>query len=318
MARKKRGKPHEEENGEAWLLPYSDLMTLLLALFIALFAISQTDQTKLKAMSQAFSAAFNMGGPSFFDQMGMNPGRMAEIPSDEDKGNSAYIQENQALTEIQKELEEYIEANNLQDQLSTQLQDDGLMIRIKERALFPSGSAELVGESQRIAPVIAGLLATIPERVVVSGHTDNVPINTPQYPSNWELSSARALNFMKFIIAQDKRLAPQRFSAIGYSEYRPLADNKSDAGRSQNRRVEVFIARNYRFNPKEGVTENKNADGTAPAPTPRETIQSTGTVQGTGSVQGTSDNSQLNATGGPTMGGTPYTMPPALASQPSQ
>ena len=126
------------------------------------------------------------------------------------------------------------------------------MIRIKEKALFPSGSADLVAESQKVGPVIAGLLATIPERVVISGHTDNVPISSPQFPSNWELSSQRALNFMKYILASDARLSPARFSAVGYSEYRPIADNTTEEGRTQNRRVEVLIARSYQYsaNPK--------------------------------------------------------------------
>ena len=154
MARKKRTGPKEEEAGEAWLLPYSDLMTLLLALFISLFAISQTDQTKVSQMSQAFSAAFNMGGPSFFDKMGPNDGRRAETPSDEDKGNSAYLEENQQLQDVQRKMEEYIKQNKMEDQLSTNLTEDGLMIRIKEKALFPSGSAELVPESQKIGPVL--------------------------------------------------------------------------------------------------------------------------------------------------------------------
>ena len=105
MAKKKHAKPHEEENGEAWLLPYSDLMTLLLALFIALFAISQTDQKKMSELAQAFTAAFNMGGPSFFDKAGPNVGRRAETPSDEDLGNSAYFAENSQLEEIQKKMQ---------------------------------------------------------------------------------------------------------------------------------------------------------------------------------------------------------------------
>lgn len=253
MAKKKHAKPHEEENGEAWLLPYSDLMTLLLALFIALFAISQTDQKKMSELAQAFTAAFNMGGPSFFDKAGPNVGRRAETPSDEDLGNSAYFAENRQLEEIQKKMQEYIEENHLEDQLSTQMAEEGLMIRIKERALFPSGSAQLVGQAQSIVPVVAGMLASLPERVVISGHTDNVPINTAQYPSNWELSSSRAMNLMKAVLAAEKSLNPARFSAIGYSEYRPIADNKTDAGRQQNRRVEIFIARNYRFNSNEPV-----------------------------------------------------------------
>lgn len=251
MARKKHHPPHEEHEGEPWLLPYSDLMTLLLALFIALFAISQTDQKKMSELAQAFTAAFNMGGPSFFDKAGPNVGRRAEMPSDEDLGNSAYFAENSQLEEARKKMQEYIEENHLEDQLSTEMAEEGLMIRIKERALFPSGSAQLVGQAQSIVPVVAGMLASLPERVVISGHTDNVPINTAQYPSNWELSASRAMNLMKAVLASEKSLNPARFSAIGYSEYRPIADNKTDAGRQQNRRVEIFIARNYRFNPNE-------------------------------------------------------------------
>ena len=270
MARKKRGPKKEEEAGEAWLLPYSDLMTLLLGLFISLFAMSQTDQKKMEDMAQAFSAAFNMGGPSFFDKMGPNPGRRAEMPSDEDAGNSAYIQENQALEQVKKQMDQYIDQNELSEQLSTEMTDDGLLIRIKEKALFPSGSAELAGQAQSIGPVVAGLLATIPERVIISGHTDNVPINSAQYPSNWELSSQRALNFMKYLLSINSKLAPQRFSAIGYSEYRPIADNKTEEGRTKNRRVEILIARNLRFNPNE-VSANKNPNSNAGDATPAAT-----------------------------------------------
>ena len=265
MARKKRGPKKEEEAGEAWLLPYSDLMTLLLALFISLFAISQTDQKKVSELAQAFSSAFNMGGPSFFNQMGPNAGRRADIPSTDDKGNNAYIQENQSLEAVKKQLDEYIDQNSMSDQLSTELTDDGLLIRIREHALFPSGSAELVNQAQTIGPVVAGLLAQIPERVVISGHTDNVPIATPQYPSNWELSSARALNFMKYLLSLNPKLQPQRFSAIGYSEYRPIADNSTEQGRTQNRRVEVLIARSLRFNPDEN-SQNPNRDDGDAAP----------------------------------------------------
>ena len=255
MARKKRHAPHEEEAGEAWLLPYSDLMTLLLATFIALYAISATDANKMAQMAQAFSAAFNTGGPSFFSQLGPSASRQAENLATDDKGNSAYIQEAKSLQNVQKELEEYIKQNGLEGELNTTMSDDGLMIRIKEKALFPSGSAELVGESQKIGPVVAGLLAKIPERVVISGHTDNMPIATAQYPSNWELSSQRALNFMKFLLANNSTLNPARFSAMGYSEYRPIADNKTDEGRAQNRRVEVLIARSYQFNPDSSSDE---------------------------------------------------------------
>ena len=260
MAKKKRGKKHEEEASEAWLLPYSDLMTLLLALFIALFAISQTDQTKLVQLAQAFTAAFNMGGPSFFDKAGPSMSLQRQIMSDEELGNSAYIQENETLQDLKQQLDEYIQQNSLEGELSTQLEEEGLMIRIKERALFPSGSAELVPESQRIGPIVAGLLAAVPERVLISGHTDTDPINTAQFPSNWELSSVRAMTFMKYLLSINSELNPARFSAIGYGEYRPIALNDTAENKQQNRRVEILIARTLSYNPNQGVYSNSDVD----------------------------------------------------------
>ena len=202
MARKKHAKPHEEEAGEAWLLPYSDLMTLLLALFIALFAMSQTDASKMQALAQAFTAAFNMGGPSFFSGMGPSTSMSsATVTTGADTADAAYMKENNDLSEAKAKLDQYIQENNLQDQVSTELNEEGLMIRLKERALFASGSAALQGEAERIVPVIAGVLSSLPERVTISGHTDNVPIATAQYPSNWELSSARAVSLMRGVMA---------------------------------------------------------------------------------------------------------------------
>ena len=261
MARKKRGKKHEEEASEAWLLPYSDLMTLLLALFIALFAINaKPDSEKIQALAQAFTAAFNMGGPSFFDKAGPNMSLQRQIISSEDKGNEAYIQENQSLQNLKEQLDAYIQQNSLDEQLSTQLEEEGLMIRIKERALFPSGSAELVPESQRIGPVVAGLLAAVPERVLISGHTDTDPINTAQFPSNWELSSVRAMTFMKYLLSINSDLNPARFSAIGYGEYRPIAMNDTPENKQLNRRVEILIARTLVYNPNEGVSQQSDVD----------------------------------------------------------
>ena len=229
MARKKRGKPHEEELNEAWLLPYSDLMTLLLALFIALFAMSQTDASKMQALAQAFTAAFNMGGPSFFSGMGPSTSMTSATTQGQDNANSAYMQENENLREAQEKIEQYIKENNLQDQVSTELSEEGLMIRLKEKALFASGSAALQGQANQIVPVIAALLSSLPERITISGHTDNVPISTAQFPSNWELSSARAVSLMRGLMGVQPSLNPARFSALGYSEYRPMRFSQEDS-----------------------------------------------------------------------------------------
>ena len=163
----------------------------------------------------------------------------------------AYLAENSQMEAVKRQLDEYIEQNELNEEITTAMTEDGLMIRIKENALFPSGSADLMPSAQRIGPAIAGLIAPIPQRILITGHTDNVPINSPRYPSNWELSSARAINFMKFILAQDNRINPARFSAMGRSEYRPIADNSTPAGQAQNRRVEVLIERSVHVDKSE-------------------------------------------------------------------
>ncbi len=255
MAKKKKhGPPHEEEAGEAWLLPYSDLMTLLLALFLCLFCMSKVDGGKAQAMGAAFGKAFGigMGGGGLLPGLGLmsypQQGGSGEGDGDgDDNGNRAYLAENETLEHLQQTMDQYIVTNHLKDELKTTLTEEGLMIRIKETALFPSGSAELVDDSQLIVPVVAGLLAAIPERVIISGHTDNVPIATAQYPSNWELSSARAMTFMKALFASNAKLNPARFSAIGYSEYRPVATNDTEEGRHRNRRVEIMIARSFKM-----------------------------------------------------------------------
>lgn len=285
MARKKRGKPHEEELNEAWLLPYSDLMTLLLALFIALFAMSQTDASKMQALAQAFTAAFNMGGPSFFSGMGPSTSMTSATTQGQDNANSAYMQENENLREAQEKLEQYIKENNLQDQVSTELSEEGLMIRLKEKALFASGSAALQGQANQIVPVIAALLSSLPERVTISGHTDNVPISTAQFPSNWELSSARAVSLMRGLMGVQPSLNPARFSALGYSEYRPIASNDTEEGRAQNRRVEVFIARSMRFSQEDSISASDGQVKTSANAPSTAMPTATGTKAGAGTSE---------------------------------
>ena len=299
MARKKHAKPHEEEAGEAWLLPYSDLMTLLLALFIALFAMSQTDSSKMQALAQAFTAAFNMGGPSFFSGMGPSMSMPSTPSSGAESSNSAYMEENENLREAQEKLEQYIKENNLEDQVSTELTEDGLMIRLKEKALFASGSASLQGQAEQIVPVIAALLSSLPERVTISGHTDNVPISTAQFPSNWELSSSRAVNLMRGLMGAQPSLNPARFSALGYSEYRPIASNDTEEGRAQNRRVEVFIARSMRFSQDDSISASDGqvkTSANAPA-NAMPTSTGTGAQAGSSEIMGAAQRPTPNSPG---------------------
>lgn len=247
MARKKHEHPHEEEAGEAWLLPYSDLMTLLLALFICLFGISSLNAGKAKQMSASFQSAFNLGGPSFFQGSGTGLGQYAQMGSTQDAGVAAYLAENQQMENTQEKIQEYIKENKLEGELSVNITEGGLLVRISDRALFPSGSAELLPESQKIIPIIADMLGKMQQQVLISGHTDNVPIATSRYPSNWELSTDRAQNFMRLLMARNPKLDAKRFSVVGYGEFRPAATNETEEGRQRNRRVEVLVNRAYRM-----------------------------------------------------------------------
>ena len=251
MSRRKKhhAEHHEEHMDESWLVPYADILTLLLALFIVLFASADANKTKFNALAQSLSSAFS-GSPSVFDNNRTIVPEVDVSSPDQSKAEAgkeqAHLKETVQLLEVKKVLDQYIQKNNLVGDLNTVLTDDGLMIRIKDSALFTSGSADLRPDSQRFGAEIATMLSALSQQIVISGHTDNEPINTREFPSNWELSSKRSINFMKFLLSQGK-LQPERFSAIGYGEYRPRASNNTPEGHSKNRRVEVLIMRNYKI-----------------------------------------------------------------------
>ncbi|WP_239618925.1 flagellar motor protein MotB [Cohnella mopanensis] len=261
---RKRHEPHEEHPDESWLLPYSDLMTLLLALFIVLYAASAVNTSKFEEMSRAFKTAFSSGlgildNGSITQDDKIKKQTAQELPRNnegkKDKTREELKQqEQQNLEQLQKELNKYIQKNGLSSQLETQLNQSQLLITIRDNALFPSGSANIKADSQKLAAAIGQMLQQYPDyEILVTGHTDNQPINTSEFPSNWELSSKRAINFMKILLA-NTAFDPSRFSAIGYGEFRPLESNTSDASRAKNRRVEVSILRNY-LEPKDSSKE---------------------------------------------------------------
>ncbi|WP_203340710.1 flagellar motor protein MotB [Planococcus beijingensis] len=245
----KRKKKHEEHVDEAWLLPYADILTLLLALFIVLFAASEVDSKKFQAISSSFNSELQ-GGTGILDQEApvesLDPSTTAklneDLPSGESEEEILAAKDQQELEDFQTKIEAYIDEKGLSPRLQTEMTVKGLMITIKEGVLFESGSADIIGGSQTIADEISNLLVSDPPRMIfIEGHTDNIPAGTKEYPTNWELSSARAINFMKILLENDK-LDPEKFSATGYSEYHPIATNDTPEGRTENRRVEVLIS----------------------------------------------------------------------------
>ncbi|MBD2871639.1 flagellar motor protein MotB [Paenibacillus arenilitoris] len=259
MSKKHRHEEHEEHVDESWLIPYADLLTLLLALFIVLYAMNSVDVKKFEEMSRAFSIALNSGSgvldQSTIVRIGEDEGKKRkEEGSNEDKQDQSTEEqalealkrkEQQDLEQLKKQIDAYIEKNGLTSDLETKLNLSQLMITISDNALFAPAQATVKPESRELAVAIGKMLEKYPDyEVIISGHTDNKPISTVFFKSNWDLSSMRAIRFLD-ILLENKQLKPERFSAIGYGEYRPVADNKTEEGRAKNRRVEVSIMHTY-------------------------------------------------------------------------
>lgn len=260
MSKRRKKHHHEEHVDESWLIPYADLLTLLLALFIVLFSMSSLDAKKFQAMAEVFNAQFT-SGTGIFEFPSPIPEEGATAP-DEQQNDSENTEQSQAqsqgmteeqkqqlaeqaeqveLQAIQAKVNEYITTKGLEDKLETTLEDDGLHVTIRDNVLFESGSDSVRTQDLTIVREISDLLVMDPARsVIISGHTDNVPIKNAQFSSNWELSVMRAINFMKILLENDK-LDPSWFSAKGYGEFQPIASNEDAAGKAKNRRVEILI-----------------------------------------------------------------------------
>ena len=253
---RRRKKKHDDEHmDESWLIPYADLLTLLLALFIVLFAMSSVDAVKFQMLSKAFNDVFAGGTGVFEFQSPMPEGQMEspdERKEDVKKNDDpdAAAKDQLELLELQKKVNSYIEDNKLKDKLNTSLTDEGLLLTIRDNVLFESGRAEVRTRDIGIANEIADLLIMEPPRnIIISGHTDNVPIRTARYESNWELSVMRAVEFMK-IILKNEQLDPRWFSAKGFGEFQPVATNDTATGKARNRRVEILILPRTSNNPE--------------------------------------------------------------------
>ena len=243
LAKKAKKKKHEEHVDESWLVPYADILTLLLALFIVLFASSSVDQEKLDRMSAVFNQVFD-GGTSFLEQPSpmQTPNANNDQTPQQPQQNSAYIKDQQDLAEIKDSVDNFIAVNEMEGQFATEMTDEGLLVTIRDSILFDPGRATIKPEYNKIASELAAVLVSDPARsIVITGYTDNVPQTGPEFASNWELSVMRAVNFLKILVDSNSKLDPVYFSAKGYGEYKAIAPNNTAEGRAKNRRVEVLI-----------------------------------------------------------------------------
>ncbi len=239
LAKKAKKKKHDEHIDESWLVPYADILTLLLAVFIILFASSSVDQEKLERMSAVFSQVFD-GGTSFLDQPAPVPTPNADSDQTPQQ-NSAYLKDQQELAEIKDSVDNFIAVNEMEGQFATEMTDEGLLVTIRDSILFDPGQATVKPEYVPIAKELSTMLESDPARnIVITGHTDNVPAG-PNFTSNFQLSVMRATKFLELLIESNDKLDPTRFSAKGNGEYRAIAPNDTAEGRAKNRRVEVLI-----------------------------------------------------------------------------
>lgn len=247
--RKKNQSSEETKVDDSWLLPYADMLTLLLALFIILFAMSEVDAQKYSELAQFFKSEFSSGKQGMLENDPTEvPVKKQEEADDEYIDNaekSQGIQELYQLTTLKNKVNDYISKNNLSHVLGTMLTDEGLLITILNDISFDSGSAKVKKEGITIAKEMASFLYTDPpHQIVISGHADDVPMNNDEFSSNWELSVMRAVNFMGVLLENDN-LDPECFSAKGFGEHQPIVPNTSVENRAKNRRVEVLILPNY-------------------------------------------------------------------------
>lgn len=232
--RKKKSSSGPGMTGQEWLGTYSDMVTLLLTFFILLYTFASVDEKKFQSVSAAFHTMFTgQSGDSMFqlnDKTGQAPIEGQEKPKElEDKLNAMY-----------SEIKKYIDSNNIEATIEKQNDKRGVVLRINDSVLFELGKAELKSESKVTLDKIDNLFKSIPNRIKIEGHTDNIPIKNYKYESNWELSTARAVNVVKYYL-ESKGNDPKRFEAAGYGEYHPVAPNDTNEHRAMNRRVEILI-----------------------------------------------------------------------------
>ena len=257
MAKKKEY--HEEHADETWLLPYSDLLTLLLALFIVMFAISSIDKEKYEQLKEQFSVIFS-GGSGIMEKNGDSVIPLEKLNIPENSGNNDTPKninvitgkevEEDKMNEIKKKIEKEIEKKGYSERVKVTLDNEGLEISIQDAVLFNSGQAEIIQDVYPLLLHISEMIKTLDNSIKIAGHTDNVPIRTSQFRSNWDLSSFRAINVMNFMVEKGM-LNPKVFSIQAFGEYKPKFDNSTEAGRAKNRRVEIFIERKYPLDDKD-------------------------------------------------------------------
>lgn len=251
MARRRK-RQEEHVNHERWLVSYADFITLLFAFFVVMYSISSVNVGKFRVLSDTLEAVFtdpkktidpiqigeisygeqhNKGTPSTVSE----PVQLIELPT------APIVPEDtiRTINDISHQLNDALLEQIANEDVTLKKGEDWLELEIKSNVLFFSGESRLAKDAVPIIGKVADILRKSANPIQVEGFTDNQPINTPRFPSNWELSAARAASVVHLL---DRfGLDPARMSAIGYGEFKPVADNRTEEGRQKNRRVVLVV-----------------------------------------------------------------------------
>ena len=260
----------EHENHERWVISYADFITLLFAFFVVMYSISSVNEGKYKVLSDSLVAVFNaspktlspvnVGSNDVYksnDQLIKLP-EPGDYPSKEDykfsiegvfddvetkavKQGEMKDNEVSYLTKTSEQLAMTLQKQMANDEVEIRGNEEWLEVNIKASVLYSSGSAELADSALPILKKIGDVLANKPNTIQVEGYTDNVPIQTAKFPSNWELSAARAASVVRYFELLD--IDASRMAAVGYAEHHPVASNDTEDGRLKNRRISLVISK---------------------------------------------------------------------------
>ncbi len=299
-ARKKKEEHEDHVNHEAWAIPYGDLVTLLLAFFVVMYAVSSLNEGKYRVLSKSLEAAFN-GTPKVIEpiqvgqQSASSPSPSAldlnavPAPAVQPVSLTAPIslratpqgnpqspgKSERGLEAIAKEVERALQ--NLIDEnlVVVRRKHSWLEVEIRTDILFPSGVATLSAPSIPILERVAGILSGFPNEMRIEGYTDNVPIATAVYPSNWELSAARAASVARLFA--DRNVDPTKMAIMGMGEFHPDGDNATLDGRNRNRRVKIVVLGDENTPAPEELAANEAKPPAAEPPAPARTPTAAGT-----------------------------------------
>lgn len=250
MRRRRRRAPDNGGSLDRWLITYADLITLLLAFFVLMYAISQVDVARFESIARSLSVEFT-SDPSLIDlgnraDIEENPAEyegldLAQLEQEEDKAGDGSSQADAELDALYAKIKQYVVNHDLESDVRVENARRGVEITFAEHVLFDLGRAELKRQSRQVLEPLVPLLNELNNPISVEGHTDNLPIVSGAYESNWELSTARSLSVLTYL--EDEGITSKRLALVGYGEHKPVKPNDSDDNRQFNRRVNLVILR---------------------------------------------------------------------------